>query len=258
METKTTKFHPILFSTPMVQAIQEKKKYQTRRTKGLESINENPDAWKHVGIATFANIPVQKNDFRIYQCFEDKATGKQELVKCPYELDDVLWVRETFEYFESTYNPNGTTDDKNSSVKIQFVADNKISNEISVTKIQALKALVKIEKGKLEKPIYNPSIFMPKQACRTFLKIKSIRVERLQDISEGDSIAEGAKDRLKHSDLKVLDGLKDWVIPSPFLQHQFGFLAIWCTINGCDSWIKNPFVWVYEFEKIEKPLDFAP
>ena len=101
METKATKYHPILFSTPMVQAIQEKRKYQTRRTKGLESINENPDAWKHVGIAAFGNIALEKNDFRIYHCFEEKATGKRELVKCPYEIDDVLWVRENFYTFSN-------------------------------------------------------------------------------------------------------------------------------------------------------------
>lgn len=230
METKATKYHPILFSTPMVQAIQEGRKYQTRRTKGLESINENPDVWKHAGIATIGNIALQKNDFRIYQCFEEKATGKQELVKCPYELDDVLWVQEPWRHSDDLNNP----------------FDYKADFELEYNQ----------EHLDFIKNSWEDSTDMYKEVCRTFLKIKSIRVERLQDISEGDSIAEGAKDRLKHSDLKVLDGLKDWVIPSPFLQHQFGFLAIWCTIKGCDSWIKNPFVWVYQFEQIEKPLDF--
>lgn len=100
MKTDKIKYHPMLFFTPMVQAILEGRKYQTRRTKGLESINENPDLYNHTGKAVIGNFPIQKNDFRIYQCFEEKATGKQQLVKCPYELDDVLWVRETFRAIE--------------------------------------------------------------------------------------------------------------------------------------------------------------
>lgn len=226
METKATKFHPILFSTPMVQAILEGRKTQTRRV---------------------VKYPLQLKGWLV-------SIGESEnpppIEFCPYEVGDVLWLRETFEYFESTYNPHGTTDDKNSSVKIQFVADNKISNEISVTKIQALKALVKIEKGKLEKPIYNPSIFMPKEACRTFLKIKSIRVERLQDISEEDSIAEGV--------IKEKNGQwKNYLVPQTFWTYaKYSFETLWISINGKESMNKNPFVWVYQFQQIEKPLDF--
>jgi hypothetical protein len=83
---------------------------------------------------------------------------------------------------------------------------------------------------------------MPKEACRLLLKIKSIRVERLQDISEEDAIAEGAIQHEKET---------DW------LTAKFGFEMIWLKINGKESWISNPFVWVYEFEKIEKPNDFG-
>lgn len=224
MLNKTTKFRPILFSTPMVQAILEGRKTQTRRTKGLEYINENPDAWKHVGILLFANIPVQKNDFRIYQCFEEKATREQQLVKCPYELDDVLWVRETF-----GIGSRGSTIYKANYDDTQF-------------------------NSKSWK--WKPSLFMPKEACRIFLKIKSIRVERLQDISEEDSIAEGVE--------KIADyGTTGYrLYTEPDAAHSdidaiYSFESLWQSINGLESWNKNPFVWVYEFERIEKPLDFV-
>jgi hypothetical protein len=247
------KFHPILFSTPMVQGILEDRKTKTRRTKGLEYVNLNPNNIKFESLGT---NPMNENDKNLHAFFTIKNTETWMYFKCPYNVGDILWVRETFEYFESTLDYNSDIIKNTSSIKIQFKADGKISEEISVAKSKAKKALLEIENSKINKSIFHPSIFMPKQACRIFLKIKSIRVERLQDISEDDAKAEGAKNRLRHSDLKVLEGLKNWNIPSPFLEHQFGFLAIWCTINGCDNWEHNPFVWVYEFERIEKPNDF--
>jgi len=218
------KYYPILFSTPMVQGILEGKKTQTRRTKGLEAINENPDEWKFDGIGTIVSFPASKKDFKIHYCFINPKTGGKRNIFCPYEVGDVLWVRETFRSIEQDVG----------LPRFEY----KATENVNLT-----------DKWK-------PSLFMPKKACRIFLKLKSIRAERLQNISEEDSIAEGAKDRLRHSDLKFLEGLGDWTIPSPFGSHQFGFLAIWCTINGCENWLKNPFVWVYEFERIEKPNDF--
>jgi hypothetical protein len=217
MKKVITKYHPILFSTPMVQAIQQDRKKQTRRTKGLEKVNQNPDEWKYDGL---------RDDFDlkdVYACFK-KDDDAPMLIKCPYNIGDALWVRET---------------------SYKCLAEN-------LKGVYYYKA--SIHSGWDFK--WKPSIFMPKEACRIFLKIKSIRVERLQEISEEDSIAEGAKDRLKYIDLKTLEALRGWNIPRPFGNHQFGFLALWCSINGCENWLQNPFVWVYEFEQIEKPLDF--
>ncbi|MBX9886660.1 MAG: hypothetical protein K2Y30_01845 [Flavobacteriaceae bacterium] len=223
----TTKFHPILFSTVMVQAILENRKTQTRRL--IKKKYGNTDiVWheKHSG-KTKLLVELQ-NDVPAPEITENGNTRfhvrAYDPITCPHNVGDILWVRETFRPLAQEVR----------SPRFEY----KATEEINLA-----------DKWK-------PSLFMPKEACRLFLKIKSIRVERLQDISEEDAISEGAKDRLRHSDLKVLEGLVDWTIPSPFASHQFGFLAIWCTINGCKNWLENPFVWVYEFEKIEKPLDF--
>lgn len=213
MENKV-KTHPILFSTPMVQAILEGRKTQTRRVVKLP--NYHPSM-----------LEKQKNkltikDWKLYD-------GNQEVIgnmKCPYQIGDIFWVRETFH----TIHDAETHD----FLRYGYKADNDYRGAL-----------------------WKPSLFMPKEACRLFLKIKSIRVERLQDISEADAIAEGARDHLKHTDLKILEGLGNWKIPRPFGHHQFGFSSIWCTINGCQNWLENPFVWVYEFERIEKPLNFG-
>jgi len=214
----------------MVQALLEGRKTQTRRTKGLEAINETPQNYKYKGVEE--NEDDCYRGFHLFEYINTKYPPETyHLIQCPYNVGDVFWVRETC-----------------LPLKIVDVFDNE---QILYRTDPEAETFIKEIKGK-----WKPSIFMPKHACLTFLKIKSIKIERLQDISEADAKAEGAKDRLRHSDLKVLEGLKGWNIPSPFREHQFGFLSIWCNINGCESWLANPFVWVYEFEQIAKPSDF--
>ena len=202
----------------MVQAILEGRKTMTRRTKGLDCINPRVTIFeKSTGWLNQGNWIGKKQIAKNPDAFE-----VLNIIKCPYNVGDILWVRETWQ-----------------------IRDLRKPNEI----------FYKASDDMTCAP-WKPSIFMPKSACRIFLKVKSIRVERLQDVSEEDAKAEGAKDILKINELKMLKGLGDWQIPRPFLMHQFGFLSIWCKINGCENWLQNPFVFVYEFEQIEKPSDF--
>lgn len=138
-------------------------------------------------------------------------------VACPYgKVGDVLWVRETWQ--ETTFlHPS----DENYGYIYKASEDGKEweSNDESWT--------------------WKPSIHMPKAACRLFLEITSIRVERLHEISDNDAKAEGVK-----ADL--------------FTDHPKGvfytaFMELWQSINGEQSWNDNPWVWVIEFKKIDKP-----
>jgi hypothetical protein len=137
-------------------------------------------------------------------------------LKYPYNVADVLWVRETF----------------------NLGADEKIFYKAFSDDLYSYR--------------WKPSIFMPKEASRIFLKIKSIRVERLNEISEADAIAEG---------IEYVQGIEKNLYYN-YLTLEFGcnaiesFKTLWQKINGRDSWYKNPFVFVYEFERIEKPLNF--
>lgn len=215
---ETIKYHPILFSTPMVQAKQEGRKTQTRRTKGLEIVNLIPDHWK---FEYLGKHPTDEKNKSLYAFFTVKGTETWFYQKCPYSVGDVLWVRETF-------------CESNKIVGDKYLYKEKVLRESSL------------------RPKWKPSLFMPKHACRIFLKIKKIRVERLRDIfhsdarSEGVDFVEGINGNLYYNYLTLDYGCNE----------LFSFMTLWQKINGEDSWEFNPWVFVYEFEQIEKPLDF--
>lgn len=105
---------------------------------------------------------------------------------------------------------------------------------------------------------WRPSIHMPKEAARIWLKVKDVRVERLKDMTDKDALKEGAQGvKCDHAGFSVY-GCTDcmntgWLEP-PILE----FMGIWdSTIKKSDldryGWDANPWVWVIEFEQCEKP-----
>ena len=140
---------------------------------------------------------------------------RQLIPHCPYgKVEDILWVRET--WMESP-NPEFGADYKDfrykASVSKQFIDE--------------------------WKGYWKPSIFMPKAACRIRLEITNIRVERLQDISEEDAMAEGIT--LPNY---AEQAIKNVHYPEPSTIYSL----LWKSINGKGSWDKNPWVWVIEFK----------
>jgi hypothetical protein len=188
-------FKPILFSAPMVQAILEGRKTQTRRIvkdKMLQNAAGNDDI-----------------EFLILTVSHKIKAG------------NILWVRETF-----------TEWPKNS---FQYFASTAFGEEL----------------GK-----WKPSIHMPKKACRIFLKVRSISIERLREISEYDAISEGIK-KTWISNIPAECKYKNYINDGKgSLDPIESFESLWISINGQESYDANPFVWVIEFERIEKPLDF--
>ena len=143
--------------------------------------------------------------------------------KPKYQPGDILWVRETSIFLHN---------------KWIYKADNLSE--------------MKLFSG------WKPSIFMPKEAARIFLKVTNVRVERLQDISEKDAIAEGV-DMLGETKqynwkyYKNYNKSQDYTFMSPI----DSFESLWQSINAKKHpWESNPWVWVYEFERIEKPENF--
>lgn len=99
-----------------------------------------------------------------------------------------------------------------------------------------------------DSPKPNP-VNMPRVASRITLEITGIRVERLQDISEDDALAEGITTK------GVLDDIAFCNPKAPIIDHptaRNAFIALWQSINGAESWAANPWVWVVEFKRVEK------
>lgn len=87
------------------------------------------------------------------------------------------------------------------------------------------------------------SIHMPRWASRIMLEVVGVRVERLNEISEKDAVAEGCDYEAMSPDPEC-SGSALWG-PS-------GFAALWESINGRGSWAENPWVWVVEFKRVER------
>ena len=193
---------PILFNTEMVRAILEGRKSCTRRL-----VKPQPDE-KHTYPLGFATDSTEKRDVGCFGFGIDEYGGSIQYVKPPYGYapGDILYVRETW------------CDDR------QFTHDSTPGRYFYKAS----------ESGNFK---WKPSIHMPKEAARIWLKVTDVRVERLRDMTDDDAEAEGCFD---------------------YTSTALGFFYVWdSTIKKSDidryGWDANPWVWVIEFERCEKP-----
>lgn len=149
----------------------------------------------------------------------DKGNHEWLMKDCPFgKVGDRLWVRETFAVY-------GDKDDEH--CVIHYRANNP-------------------EHFSRKGMGFKPSIHMPRWASRITLEITSIRIERLQDISEDDAKAEGV-----NGGCIVCGELAEnckCATPSPDFKDSF--IHLWRSIYGEESWSANPWVWVVEFKQV--------
>lgn len=139
---------------------------------------------------------------------------------CPYgQPGDRLWVRETWAQ-PATLDPGPTV----------YRADYPACVPAQYENVPPAEEIT-----------WKPSIHMFRKDSRILLEVTGVRVERLQDISEGDAVAEGWPRRPEVSDDPQVhaDAARDW------------YMDLWEQINGVGSWAANPWVWVVEFRRIE-------
>lgn len=203
---------PILFNTEMVRAISEGKKTETRRlvTKKViirpdQEINQN-----------------KKGRFELYNVTPRCGIPQNIFFKLPYQPEDILYVRETWQYL---YELDGNEQIVEGTGRYYYAATDQIPFDTYVD-----------SRGiSHEKTPWKPSIHMPKEAARIFLKVTDIRPERLQDIDDNGVVAEGLQigdpfDDLWNSTIKKAD------------RDRYG-------------WEGNPWVWVIKFKRINARLD---
>lgn len=218
----TPKERPILFSAPMIRALLDGRKTQTRRVV----------RWKYWDNST-PQTPIEQVDQ-----FADIVEGLAENLsgspvpfcdsKCPYgKPGDRLWVRETFAM------PEDVGEGPDGDMYYRATDPGWDDNETGLR--------------------WRPSIHMPRWASRITLEVTGVRVQRLQDMTETDAIDEGAMTlpnrptyEAECAAERAAGRIKPPLGDSPLKR----FATLWEQINGAGSWAANPWVWVITFRKL--------
>lgn len=151
----------------------------------------------------------------------------------PYQRGDILYVRETWGH------PISLNSDKHYVFRADEIAEIGFKNDSH---------------------IWHPSIHMPKEAARIWLRVTDVRVERLQDMTNDDALKEGAKGVGCDHACSGAHGCTDCMNTGWLEPPMVEFVQIWdSTIKksdlACYGWNANPWVWVIEFERCEKPKE---
>jgi hypothetical protein len=157
--------------------------------------------------------------------------GEPLHIKPRFNTGDVLWVKET-------WRCNGVGKAGSS----EFVFIKYKTGEIETINVGSERALYYAGKGR----VWKPSIRMPRDASRLFLEVKSVRIERVQDISEADAKAEGVD--ISHCFCGVPE-MKDKC-------HKHKFMMLWDNLYDKTGYSResNPWVYVIEFMRLD-PVD---
>lgn len=212
---------PILFNGDMVQEILEGRKTVTRRVikpqfeislEGTEYECSHENGFWDMG----------GNEWACRQCGYGVIPMRGgSWIHAPYCAGDILYVRETWHKYKKRVGKGENT----------YMAE-----------FYGYKASVANSEDASEK--WRPSIHMPKEAARIWLKVTDVRVERLQKITLDQIEKEGVKTEFPH----VLNGQ----------EKQYAFSQLWdSTVDKLNidryGWTANPWVWVIEFERCGKP-----
>lgn len=228
------KERPILFSAPMVRALLAGTKTQTRRVvKPMRGWGERFPICKPEGMAAGHEVWWWDGEF--------ERVGVSQ--SCPYGVPgDRLWVREAWSFIgqQGIFDLN------------QAMPGN-------------CKPIYRADGGESDR--WWPSIHMPRWASRLTLQITDVRVERLNDISEADAMAEGVyRVDPDAADIEAGCTPDDFVFMAPGVRQGWGmnrierardqwwptaagaYRLVWDHINGPGSWAANPWVWAVSFE----------
>ncbi|WP_282294843.1 hypothetical protein [Stenotrophomonas sp. PS02289] len=223
--------HPILFNGPMVRAILDGRKTQTRRVVKL------PPGFDFNG-----GMGADPNDPSHWTAEDDSgqwwtlgpADERFHSWPCPFgRPGERLWVRETWQgplVSEQEMDEDG------------YWARNIARYQDTAHCVYAADGAAAPEwvdaDGELPRG-WRPSIHMPRWACRLLVEITAVRVERLHAISEADAVAEG----IDH------ERMNGYALAGRHRSAGFAFQDLWTSTGG--TWVSNPWVWVIEFKRIQ-------
>lgn len=212
---------PILFSGPMVRALLDGRKTQTRRVLcAADPTDDEPEGYR--------DLPAPYVAFGAPVC-ENVSDGNVYRFPRSYAAGDLLWVREAWAPLDAcTHNDPGS----------QALVDRGF-----------YRADHPVDCGDVSR--WRPSIHMPRWASRLTLRVTDVRVQRVQEISEGDAVAEGIE--------RDTDGWFDYQAPSVqcCVTARDSFMTLWDSLNARRGygWDANPWVAAYTFVVIRQNVD---
>lgn len=205
----------ISFSVPMILALRDGRKAQTRRTGGLDEVNKSPDEWQFRCLAGRQAV-FQHRD------------GHHAACRCPHPVGDILWVKEPLCRSEYGY--------------VAYRSDGRLAYRAN-------------ESPELIpwpwKPARLGAMYCPRWASRDMIRITDVRAQRLQEISEEDAIAEGCKPGYILASPTVLHKGLAGYSETP-MDYRGGYQSLWDRINGRGSWARNDHVFAYTFTRIQE------
>jgi hypothetical protein len=209
---------PIIFSAPMVRALLDGCKTQTRRVlRGVEAKDQ-------LRASPFVASGVETTH------------GRE--VRPPYASGDRLWVKEAW-----CPDPNGVWDN---IISVFYPSD------------RLLHAATPAERWRMPKQAQHGAVtplFMPRWASRLTLTVTDVRVQRLQEISEDDALAEGveyADGYAVRAEAHMGRDEGDWIAVNPPVPS---FAALWNSLHGPDAWGANPWVAAITFTVDRRNID---
>lgn len=227
---------PILFSPPMVRSLLNCTKSQTRRMVKPQPFQSmlNPPNFEDKKVGEIFICP-DLFDQKTSVFVEYEGGGRYHNMgadvfarkHCPYgQPSDRLWVREAMRF------------DPDQGWRYEADGDDIINQDY----------------GSKRKP-FTPSIHMPRSCSRILLEIVTVRVERLQDISDCDAEAEGIESvQVSETDFRFVNYLRSdreqYPIEATFGTTFQSYASLWESINGPGTWAANPWVWVVEFRRL--------
>lgn len=214
------KERPILFSGPMVRALLAGTKTQTRR---VVKFPDNPHP--HFGGRAPLLLALDDEGIELYL----HSSVLHKAIRCPYgRPGDRLWVRETFAKIDGQTQPWIETD-----YRATYKHGDRLGDTMGIKKR------------------WTPAIHMPRAASRITLEVTDVRVERLQDITEADAIAEGVSPaQYLRGDDDVMASICTDKLGVPFPISRY--VLLWDSLNGTppNNWNSNPWVWAITFKRL--------
>jgi hypothetical protein len=223
----------ILFTGPMIRAILDDRKTQTRRVVKLSELGGG-EYWTEFWQPDYPqDYKIESGTWlgnSIIDTFDGRQTNEHVIGKCPYgAVGDRLWVKETFKMITA----------RGDSKAVVITKEDYSYHAVTMTEKF-------IDKYPMSDEKWRPSIFMPRWASRITLEVTGVKVERLQDITEEDAIAEGV-----FTNAQAIEKLG---LPADTRLNGSAvdkYRIVWESINNKTyPWVNNPWVWCISFRKV--------